>query len=69
MKGVQFLVDESGNKSAVLIDLKKNRDLWEDFYDRAVVCSREHEPRESLESVKARLVKTRSRAVAPKGQR
>ena len=55
MKGVRFLVDERGNKSAVLIDLKKNRDLWEDFYDRAFARSREHEPRESLESVKARL--------------
>ena len=41
MKGVQFLVDERGNKSAVLIDLKKHRDLWEDFYDRAVASSRE----------------------------
>ena len=55
MKGVQFLVDERGNKSAVLIDLNKNRDLWEDFYDGAVARSREHEPRESLKSVKARL--------------
>ena len=54
MKGTQFLVDERGNKSAVLIDLKKHRDLWEDFYDRAVALRREHEPRESLVSVKAR---------------
>ena len=59
MKGVQFLVDENGNKSAVLIDLKKSRDLWEDFYDRAVALSREPEPRESLESVKARLLAKR----------
>ena len=44
MKGAQFLVDERGNKSAVLIDLKKHRDLWEDFYDRAVALRREHEP-------------------------
>ena len=42
------------NKSAVLIDLKKHRDLWEDFYDRAVALRREHEPRESLVSVKVR---------------
>ncbi len=59
MKGVQFLLDERGNKSAVLIDLKKNRDLWEDFYDRAVARSREHEPRETLESMKARLLAKR----------
>ena len=59
MKGVQFLVDDRGNKSSVLIDLKKNGDLWEDFYDRAVAHSREREPRESLESVKARLLARR----------
>ena len=59
MKGVQFLVDDQGNKSSVLIDLKKNGDLWEDFYDRAVAHGREREPRESLESVKARLLARR----------
>ena len=59
MKGVQFLVDDRGNKSAVLIDLKKNSELWEDFYDRAVARSREREPRESLKSVKARLLARR----------
>jgi hypothetical protein len=55
MKGVQFLVDEKGNKTAVLIDLKRNADLWEDFYDLALARSRAGEPRESLESVKRRL--------------
>jgi hypothetical protein len=55
MKGVQFLVDEKGEKSAVLIDLKWHSELWEDFYDRAIARSREREPRESLESVKKRL--------------
>ena len=59
MKGVQFLVDDHGNKSVVLIDLKKNGELWEDFYDRAVAQSRELEPRESLESVKAKLLERR----------
>ena len=59
MKVVPFLVDERGNKSAVLFDLKKHRDLWEDFYDRVAARSREHEPRESLESVKTRLLAKR----------
>ncbi len=61
MKGVQFLVDEKGNKTAVLIDLKRNAELWEDFYDLALVRVRKSEPRESLESVKRRL-----RAAKPK---
>ncbi len=59
MKGVQFLVDETGEKTAVLIDLKSHRDLWEDFYDRALARSREGEPRETLESVKKRLSRKR----------
>jgi len=33
MKGVEFVVDENGNKKAVLIDLTKCGALWEDFYD------------------------------------
>lgn len=55
MKGVQFVIDEHGRKTAVVIDLKKNSDLWEDFYDAALARSRESEPRETLESVKKRL--------------
>jgi len=55
MRGVQFLVDDDGEKTAVLIDLKKNAQLWEDFYDVAVAKSRSNERRESLESVRRRL--------------
>jgi hypothetical protein len=51
MKGVQFVVDENGEQQAVLIDLKKNRRLWEDFYDAAVAKERESEPRESFADV------------------
>ena len=39
MKGVQYLIDEKGNKTAVLIDLKKNAELWEDFFDLALSSS------------------------------
>ncbi len=63
MKGVQFVVDEHGTKTAVVINLKQYSELWEDFYDRALTQSRKNEPRESLASVKKRLKirgKTRS---------
>jgi hypothetical protein len=62
MKGVQFLVDDKGNKTAVLIDLKRHAKLWEDFYDLALAREREKEPRESLESVKKRLQKVKRKA-------
>ena len=62
VKGIQFLVNERGEKTAVVIDLRKNAELWEDFYDRALADSREREPRESLESVKAHLQRGKRRA-------
>ena len=55
MKGVQYVVDSQGEKTAVVIDLKKHRDLWEDFCDHAIAKAREAEPRETLASVKQRL--------------
>ena len=56
MKGVEFVVDEAGNKKAVLIDLKKHRELWEDFYDTLLVKQRKSDPRESLEDVKKKVL-------------
>ncbi|MBI3695382.1 MAG: hypothetical protein HY238_11175 [Acidobacteria bacterium] len=61
MRGIQYLVDNRGERRAVVIDLKKQGGLWEDFYDRAVAESRRDEPRESLETVKAKLGRRRGR--------
>lgn len=61
MRGIQFLVDEAGERTAVIIDLKKYARLWEDFYDVAVARARAKEPRESLEAVKRRLLRRASR--------
>jgi hypothetical protein len=61
MRGVQYLVDDRGARRAVVIDLKKQGELWEDFDDRAVAESRRNEPRESLETVKAKLARRRGR--------
>jgi len=55
--GVDFVVDDRGEKRAVLIDLKRHRALWEDFYDSAVAAARVAEPRESLDQVKRRLLR------------
>ncbi len=32
MKGIQFIVDDQGEKTAVVIDLKQWGQLWEQFY-------------------------------------
>jgi hypothetical protein len=55
MKGIQYVIDEAGEKTAVVIDLKEYGELWEDFYDRVVVDSRKDEPRKPLASVVAGL--------------
>lgn len=57
IKGVQFVIDDQGEKTAVVIDLRKHRDLWEDFCDCAVAEQRDAEPREPLASVKRRLAR------------
>jgi hypothetical protein len=56
VKGVQFIVDDKGQKKAVLIDLTKHKEVWEDFYDALRVKERETEPRESLKEVKKKVL-------------
>ncbi|HEY9771922.1 MAG TPA: hypothetical protein V6C71_26055 [Coleofasciculaceae cyanobacterium] len=55
MEGVQFLVNEEGEKTAVLIDLNEWGDLWEDFYDIMISRSRQDEAEVSWDELKAEL--------------
>jgi hypothetical protein len=57
MKGIQFVIDESGKKKAVLIDLEEWGELWEDFYDVLVSKSREEEEFIEWEKIKADIMK------------
>jgi hypothetical protein len=57
MKGIQFVVNGKGKKTAVLIDLEEHGELWEDIYDSIVCQQRKNEPRESLETVRKKLVR------------
>ena len=57
MKGIEFVTNDRGEKTAVLIDLIKHVELWEDIYDKLIAAERANEPRESLASVKRRLQK------------
>jgi hypothetical protein len=43
MRGVQFVINEDGEKTAVLLDLQEWGELWEDFYDILVSRSRAQE--------------------------
>ena len=55
LEGIQFVVDSSGEKVAVLIDLKQYGELWEDFYDSILAGTRAEEPRETLDEVRESL--------------
>ncbi|MEX0701602.1 MAG: hypothetical protein WD069_05840 [Planctomycetales bacterium] len=57
MKGIQFVTNDKGKKVGVIIDLHEHGELWEDVYDSLLARQRADEPRESLASVKKRLVK------------
>ncbi|MEM9540106.1 MAG: hypothetical protein AAGA60_11485 [Cyanobacteria bacterium P01_E01_bin.42] len=55
MKGIQFVVDETGAKKAVLINLEEWGELWEDFYDLLISQSRQEESEVSWEVLKAEM--------------
>jgi len=57
VEGIQFVTNDKGQKVAVMIDLRKYGELWEDFYDSLTARVRADEPRETLASVKKRLRK------------
>ncbi|MEK7787509.1 MAG: hypothetical protein AAB658_19065 [Chloroflexota bacterium] len=57
MRGIQYVTNDKGQRVAVMIDLQKHGELWEDFYDVLIARLRATEPRESLASVKRRLRK------------
>ena len=51
----QFIVDEKGKKTAVVMPLADYRRLLEDLHDLSVVVERREEPSISLDEVKRRL--------------
>lgn len=55
MKGIQYLVDDQGKQTSVLIDLQQWGELWEDFYDVIIAHERANEPEIDWEDIKAEL--------------
>ncbi|MEN6358283.1 MAG: hypothetical protein ABFD83_14515 [Armatimonadota bacterium] len=55
MRGISYLIDDSGKKKAVMIDLGNWGKLWEDFQDVIVSESRKDEPTIPWETLKAEL--------------
>jgi uncharacterized protein with HEPN domain len=55
VEGIQFVVDNAGKKTAVIISLEKWGELWEDIYDVLVSESRQDEPAVPWEALKAEM--------------
>ncbi|MBN4077951.1 hypothetical protein JYT29_01325 [Nitrospina gracilis] len=55
MEGIQYIIDDKGQKKAVVIDLKQHGQLWEDLEDNLIADQRANEPRETLEAVRKKL--------------
>jgi len=51
----QFIVDETGKKTAVILPVEDYEELLEDIHDLAVIAERKDEPTISLEELKKRL--------------
>jgi len=55
MRGVKYLYNARGRKTAVLIDLEENGNVWEDLLDVALAQERAAEPSARWTVVRRRL--------------
>ena len=55
MKGVNYLIDEKGTKTAVVINLNEYGRIWENFHDIMISNMREKEDKISWKSLKAEM--------------
>jgi hypothetical protein len=59
IRGIDFVLDNTGRRKAVLIDLKRHGEVWRDLFDRLLAQQRQGEPRESLAEVRRKLKSVR----------
>ena len=55
MRKTQYLVDDSGQKTAVVLPLEEYEELLEDINDLAVIAERKDEPATGFDELKKRL--------------
>ncbi len=58
MSQVQYVINEKGKKTRVILSLKQYEKLLEDLHDLAVVAERKSEKPISLDEMKRRLKKS-----------
>lgn len=52
-----FIIDEKGNKTAVVLSVAEYEDLLEDIHDLTIIAERRDEPTITLKELKERLKK------------
>jgi len=57
MQGIDFIVDDKGQKKAAIVDLKKYGNHFKDFIDGIVATDRREEKKSDLSVVRKRLLK------------
>ena len=60
MKGVNYITDAKGNKTAVVISLKNYKEEIEDFLDGLQALNRIQEPSVDFEKAVSKILKTKS---------
>jgi len=57
MEGIRFVLNRRGQRVAVMIDLEKYSEIWDDFYDCLLAEKRKDEPTSSLAAVRRSIIK------------
>ena len=60
MKGVNYITDERGNKTAVVISMKNYKEEIEDFLDGLEAQNRMQEPSVDFEKAVSKIIKAKS---------
>ncbi|GAB4422159.1 MAG: type II toxin-antitoxin system prevent-host-death family antitoxin [Thermodesulfovibrionales bacterium] len=55
MGKAQYLIDESGKKTAIVLPVEEYEELLEDIHDLAIIAERKDEPVVDFEELKKRL--------------
>jgi PHD/YefM family antitoxin component YafN of YafNO toxin-antitoxin module len=53
----QYVIDEKGQKKAVIIPIDEYKELLEDIHDLAIIAERQNEPTITFEELKKKLKK------------
>jgi hypothetical protein len=54
---VQYVVDEKGDRTAVIVPIGEYEELIEDLHDLAIIAERREEPTVSFDELRKKLIK------------